>query len=89
MVIGTPAKIIKAVDETPLSEVQVMSKPNANAGRIVDSYELNADENVNSCKNKTMKTKAQLNTPNFSSNNLQVSFSGLFITFVLKFNFNY
>lgn len=62
------------IDE-PLSEVQVMSKAHAIAGRIVESYGVNAKHNPNSCIQKAMIRKAQLNAPNnSSSDHLQVKF---------------
>jgi ankyrin repeat domain-containing protein 17 len=71
------------VDESALSEVQVMSKAHAIAGRIVESYGPNAKHNANSCIQKAMIRKAQLiNTPSLTD--LQVnleskSFYNLFI----------
>lgn len=70
---GTPVQETPIVDESTLSEVQVMSKAHAIAGRIVESYGPNAKHNVNSCIQKAMIRKAQLNTPNATSD-LQVSF---------------
>jgi len=52
------------IDESALSEVQVMSKAHAIAGRIVESYGPNAKHNANSCIQKAMIRKAQFNTPN-------------------------
>ncbi|XP_050430101.1 ankyrin repeat domain-containing protein 17 isoform X3 [Adelges cooleyi] len=67
---GTPVQETPIVDESTLSEVQVMSKAHAIAGRIVESYGPNAKHNVNSCIQKAMIRKAQLNTPN-ATNDLQ------------------
>lgn len=61
------------VDESAISEVQVMSKAHAIAGRIVESYGPNAKHNANSCIQKAMIRKAQLNTPNNSSTDVQVN----------------
>lgn len=61
------------VDESALSEVQVMSKAHAIAGRIVESYGPNAKHNANTCIQKAMIRKAQLNAPNNSSSDLQVN----------------
>ncbi|XP_015377737.1 PREDICTED: ankyrin repeat domain-containing protein 17-like isoform X3 [Diuraphis noxia] len=67
----TPAEDVPVVDESALSEVQVMSKAHAIAGRIVESYGPNAKHNANSCIQKAMIRKAQLNTPNSSFSDVQ------------------
>lgn len=70
-----PAQDVTA-DESALSEVQVMSKAHAIAGRIVESYGANAKHNANSCIQKAMIRKAQFNAPNNSSNDhIQVNYN--------------
>lgn len=64
---------VPVIDESALSEVQVMSKAHAIAGRIVESYGPNAKHNANSCIQKALVRKAQLNTPNNPSNDIQVN----------------
>lgn len=70
------------VDDSELSEVQVMSKAHAIAGRIVESYGPNAKHNANSCIQKAMIRKAQLiSTP--STTDLQVNLDLIIIYFSL------
>lgn len=69
----SPAQEVPVLDDSALTEMQVMTKAQAIAGRIVESYGPNAKHNANSCIQKAMIRKAQLNTSNNSSNDLQVN----------------
>lgn len=82
----TPSQEVPVVDESALSEVQVMSKAHAIAGRIVESYGPNAKHNANSCIQKAMIRKAQLNAPNnTTSNDLQVNIQLIYVFLIFFF----
>jgi len=83
----SPAEDVPVVDESALSEVQVMSKAHAIAGRIVESYGPNAKHNANSCIQKAMIRKAQLNAPNSSFSDVQVNFTNLLIIIISHYIF--
>lgn len=76
----TPVQEVPVDESNALSEVQVMNKAHAIAGRIVENYGPNAKHNANSCIQKAMIRKAQLNAPNTSSSDLQVTFNFFLIS---------